>query len=123
MTDPNSALGQDFIQKQKRRLELLRNEVLSLNVSATSDARTTQGALGNEPRDTGDEAANFARGEIDKGLLESNASRLREIERALEKIGEGSYGMSDVSREPIPKSRLEAVPEAVRLATEDKPAA
>lgn len=37
---------------------------------------------------------------------------LREIERALEKIEEGTYGVCDISGEEIPKKRLEAIPYA-----------
>jgi len=35
------------------------------------------------------------------------------IERALRKIDEGTYGISDVSGERIPRERLDAVPEAI----------
>jgi DnaK suppressor protein len=34
-------------------------------------------------------------------------------ERALAKIEEGTYGLSDISRLPIPRARLEAIPEAI----------
>jgi DnaK suppressor protein len=44
--------------------------------------------------------------------------RLENIERALQKIDEGTYGLSDESGEPIPKGRLEAVPEAIRTVDE-----
>lgn len=37
---------------------------------------------------------------------------LRAVERALEKIEEGTYGICDISGDPIPKKRLEAVPYA-----------
>ena len=38
---------------------------------------------------------------------------LKEVNRALEKIEEGTYGLSDRSGEPIAKGRLEAIPEAL----------
>jgi DnaK suppressor protein len=37
---------------------------------------------------------------------------LRQIDRALEKIEEGTYGVCDISGEEIPMKRLEAVPYA-----------
>lgn len=37
---------------------------------------------------------------------------LRQIDRALEKISEGTYGVCDISGEEIPIKRLEAVPYA-----------
>jgi DnaK suppressor protein len=42
-----------------------------------------------------------------------NDRRIDEIERALQKIAEGTYGFSDASGDPIPKARLEATPEAI----------
>ena len=39
--------------------------------------------------------------------------RLRAVERALEKIEEGTYGTCDVTGEAITPQRLEAIPEAV----------
>jgi DnaK suppressor protein len=36
--------------------------------------------------------------------------KLADVERALEKLDEGSYGTCDVCGEPIPSERLDAVP-------------
>jgi DnaK suppressor protein len=46
--------------------------------------------------------------------------RLRAIERALAKIDEGTYRLSDLSGDPIPKTRLEAMPEAVLTIQEEE---
>ena len=40
-------------------------------------------------------------------------------ERALQKIADGTYGYSDRSGEPIPKLRLEAMPEATLTVEEE----
>lgn len=50
--------------------------------------------------------------EIVGGLIDVGGRRLREVERALRKIEEGSYGQSDASGRPIPMARLQIVPEA-----------
>src|SRR3954471_5139612 len=48
----------------------------------------------------------------DVGVVDSlNATEAR-IERALEKIGEGSYGTCDRCGNPIPQGRLDAAPES-----------
>jgi len=39
--------------------------------------------------------------------------RLERVDRALRKIEEGTYGLSDISGQPIPRERLEAIPEAL----------
>jgi len=41
-------------------------------------------------------------------------AKLRDVERALEKIDDGTYGVCDVGGEPIGQERLEAIPWAVR---------
>ena len=52
--------------------------------------------------------------EMDASIGEQVERRLREVDRALQKVEEGTYGLSDDSGETIPRSRLEAVPEALR---------
>jgi DnaK suppressor protein len=39
--------------------------------------------------------------------------RLGDVQRALQKIDEGTYGLSDESGDPIPLPRLEAFPDAL----------
>lgn len=41
-------------------------------------------------------------------------AKLRDVERALQKLDEGTYGTCDVGGEPIGRERLEAIPWAVR---------
>ncbi len=40
--------------------------------------------------------------------------KLADVERALEKLDEGTYGTCDVCGEPIPPERLDAMPSATR---------
>jgi DnaK suppressor protein len=54
-------------------------------------------------------------------LAESERALLTQIERALEKLGNGSYGVSEVSGEPIGIDRLRVIPWA-RLSTADQEA-
>jgi RNA polymerase-binding protein DksA len=44
---------------------------------------------------------------------------LAQIDRALERIEAGTYGVSEVSGKPIPIDRLEAVPHATTLVDEE----
>jgi DnaK suppressor protein len=46
--------------------------------------------------------------------------RLERVNRALKKIEEGTYGLSDRSGKPIPRERLEAVPEALYTLSEEQ---
>jgi RNA polymerase-binding transcription factor len=114
------ALSRKFILQQRKRLETLRDQLVAMDRDTSSEERTSQSDHADEPRDSGDISANIAQGEIDQALLDVNERRLRDVERALEKIREGSYGLSETSGKPIPKVRLEAVPEAVKLAEEEQ---
>jgi DnaK suppressor protein len=58
--------------------------------------------------------------EITQALHDVDRRRLANIERALQKIAEGSYGRSDLSGKPIPPERLEATPEAILTVAEER---
>jgi RNA polymerase-binding protein DksA len=53
-------------------------------------------------------------------LQETDRDRreLAQIDKALERIDQGTYGISEVSGKPIPIERLEALPSATTLAGE-----
>ena len=50
--------------------------------------------------------------ERDLALSARARQEIEEIDRALIKIDEGTYGICEVSGEPIPKARLQAIPQA-----------
>lgn len=119
MTSENSGLSPAFIERQRQQLETLRDQLLQTEEN-TQGGELAQEAYGDEPRDSGDEGANMAQREINQALREVSDRRLANVERALEKIKEGSYGFSDASGEPIPKARLEAAPEAIYTVEEER---
>lgn len=61
------------------------------------------------PADMGTET--FER-EKDLSILESLESELAELEAALQRVEDGTYGIDEVTGEPIPPERLEAYPTA-----------
>jgi RNA polymerase-binding transcription factor DksA len=75
-----------------------------------------------EPADLSDEAAMLA--QRDQAIAENELDRdtLAQVERALRRIEDGTYGTSEVSGQPIPLDRLEAVPWATTLVDEEPPA-
>lgn len=70
--------------------------------------------------DTGDQAAELEQAETDAGLRTDLTRTLEAIERAEQRLEEGSYGVSVVSGDPIPDGRLEAVPWADRTVEEEE---
>ena len=61
------------------------------------------------PADTGSET--FER-EKDLSILEQLESDLAEIQAALRRVDEGTYGVDEVTGEPITPERLDAIPTA-----------
>jgi DnaK suppressor protein len=110
---PTSHLDAEFIAQQKERLTVLRHQLVGVGNAAGLDEQAWQGAANGEPQDEGDDGARFAQQENDEAVLNHGEARVAAIDRALEKIEEGTYGYSDESDEPIPRARLEAVPETL----------
>ncbi|HEV3460564.1 MAG TPA: conjugal transfer protein TraR [Candidatus Dormibacteraeota bacterium] len=52
-----------------------------------------------------------------------NQKELAQVKRALDRIEQGTYGLSEVSGKPIPIERLEALPYATTLVDERPPEA
>jgi DnaK suppressor protein len=117
----NTELDENFIAKQKERLQSLRDELLRIMRVAEEDERTrTEQDADFTEHDAGDMSRDIFDREIDATIVEQVEQRLAIVERALQKIEEGTYGHSDVSGEPIPRGRLEAVPEAIRTVEEQQ---
>ncbi|MFC4023691.1 hypothetical protein ACFOUV_07795 [Oceanobacillus longus] len=70
----------------------------------------------NHPADMGTEQFEQQR---DAGLDLMRQDRLKEIEDALDRIENGSYGLSEKSGKPIPEERLEVMPIARNLVEEE----
>jgi DnaK suppressor protein len=70
--------------------------------------------------DPADGAARLQEQEVDAGLQEGLRADLEAIERAEERLANGTYGVSIESGAPIPDKRLEALPWAERTAEEDE---
>ena len=59
---------------------------------------------------------------VKDAVIKSLAMVLDRVERALEKLGEGTYGRCDLCGHPIPESRLKACPEATEHVVRSWPA-
>ena len=111
----NDALDQEFVDSQKQRLIALRDELAGVRDGLDEDERELEGG-GDDftETDSGDMSQSIFDREMDATVEEGIVRRLGEVERALQKIEEGTYGVCDDTGEDIPRGRLEAVPEAVR---------
>ena len=111
----NGTLDQEFIDDQRQRLFDLREELTSLRDGLDEDEVELEGG-GDDftETDSGDMSQSIFDREMDASVGEGIERRLGEVERALQKIEDGSYGVCVDTGEEIPRGRLEAVPEAIR---------
>jgi DnaK suppressor protein len=66
-----------------------------------------------------DDATELLEEEIDEGISDRLREELKAIERAEQRLAEGTYGKSVESGESIPDGRLELIPWAERTAEEE----
>lgn len=100
------------IAKFKKRLEEMRDQLTKLLKGSTADVKTPDEAAGYSQHQADQGTDDFDR-TISLEVTSQEYGLLRQIDRALEKIEEGTYGICDVSGVEIPIARLEAVPYAV----------
>ncbi|MDQ6645737.1 MAG: TraR/DksA family transcriptional regulator [Pseudomonadota bacterium] len=113
MTDHSSHLTSKFIASQKAILQDILEQLTRNSNASSGEERQLQSNSLNRSEGSGDDAQKTNLRDNDAARYEHNVVRLRAIRRALEKIDDGTYGLSDESGKPIPKVRLEAVPESV----------
>ncbi len=114
-------LDQEFIAQQKQRLQDLKAELERVRDGLQEDERfRAEEEEDFTQHDSGDMSQSLFTREVDATVERQVERRLEYVERALQKIEEGTYGLSDDSGEPIPRGRLEAVPEAIRTVEEQQ---
>jgi DnaK suppressor protein len=116
----NIELDEKFVARQEEKLKDLKKELLRIRSGMSADERQRAENEGDTQLDSGDMSRDIFDREVDATIAEQVEQRLEVVERALQKIEEGTYGLSDVSGEPIPRGRLEAVPEAIRTVEEQQ---
>jgi DnaK suppressor protein len=121
MPEENAGLSKSFIEEQRKRLEALREQLaqLATTEAGKSSLRNIEGEDAIEPRDIADAGAIATEHETGEALHKVVERRLGHVERALQKIAGGTYGISDSSGQRIPKARLESVPEAIYTIEEE----
>jgi RNA polymerase-binding protein DksA len=91
-----------------KRRELL-GDVRSMESEALQ-AGSEVGNLSNLPDHMADQGTDNYEQEFTLGLMEKDRKLLREIDLALAKIGNGTYGICEGTGKPISKARLEVAP-------------
>jgi DnaK suppressor protein len=119
MNDKPSALETTFLNRQKGRLLALQTQLASATQSDELEEGGVQDQSMGEAHEAEDDAQKLSLLETEGALISRNIQRLPLIQRALQKIQDGTYGFSDLSGRPIPRDRLEIMPEATLTADEE----
>jgi DnaK suppressor protein len=110
----NNELDKEFVEKQRERLQGLRDELARMVEGLEEDQQDRAESEGDmTENDSGDMSQSLFTREMDATVEQTMEKRLESVDRALQKVEEGTYGICDDTGEPIPRGRLEAMPEAV----------
>ena len=120
MGNRSTELDQSFIDRQRARLESLRDDLIAAATSRSDeDAAIAVDAAG-DAGEYEDDAQKLTILELDSNLVAHDERRLAQVERALKKIEDGTYGLSDLSGDAIPRERLDVMPEALHTVAEQE---
>lgn len=98
------------VETEKQRVEALIDDLRGeLGDQSESEQLSELSAYDQHPADTATET--FER-EKDLSILGQLEAELAELQAALERIDAGTYGVDEVTGEPIPDERLDAIPAA-----------
>lgn len=110
----------EFVQEQNQKLLDLRDELLDNVAGVTRDTLRSHpegSEASGSGEHTGDAGSDAYDREFALSLLSKGQDALYDIDAALNRIQNGVYGICEISYQPIPRPRLEAIPFA-RLTVE-----
>lgn len=113
-----AALTPQDVDRFRELLEAERHAIESRMAARNRDIQETvheESGVG----DSVDESLRIYDREDETDSNERDMETLEQVNRALERIDAGTYGVSEVSGKPIPIERLEAVPYATTLVGEE----
>lgn len=114
------ALTNKEIEQFKETLLHLRARLTHSVFSASEDVKSNESMKGYSQHQADEGTDDFIRN-ISLEVTGKEVEVLRQIDRALEKIDEGTYGVCDLTDAEIPKRRLEAIPYAtMTVAAQEK---
>jgi len=120
MNTLRSQLDAAFVERQRQYLLRLRASLVAAAAAAESDEADVRGDRAGGAMESEEDAQELDALERDGNLVVRDVERLERVDRALQKIAEGTYGLSESSGEPIPRERLEAVPETLYTLREEE---
>jgi RNA polymerase-binding transcription factor DksA len=102
----------DKLEKEQERLIEELKTVGRINPDNPADWEPVPGEKDDGTADKNDFADSIEEYEQNTAILKQLEIQFNEVKKALKKIEDGTYGVCEVSGEPIEKERLEAYPAA-----------
>ncbi len=103
-------------EEARKRLEAEKHRVggliRELHGELDEEVESGEEELSNYDQHPADSATDTFEREKDLGILDDLEAELAEIEAAIERIENGTYGIDEVTGAPIDEARLEAIPVA-----------
>lgn len=99
------------IEHFKEELIKLKNQMTRVVQGVTEDVKSLEESKGYSQHQADEGTDDFGR-TISLELSSKELEVIRQIDHALEKINNGTYGICDITGKEIPKKRLEAIPYA-----------
>jgi RNA polymerase-binding protein DksA len=113
---PKSGLSKSEANEFKALLLLrkrkVQGDVNTLESEAMKKGSDAAGDLSTLPMHLADMGTDSFEQDMSLGLMENETDELHEIEEALERIKDGSFGLCENCKKRIPKERLKAIPYA-----------
>jgi len=96
-----------LLEDERARLMHASGRLEADNADELDDDRGFDNHLGDQASETYDR-------ELEEGLDEGVRQTLRQIDDALKRIDDGTYGLCEIDNKPIPEDRLRAIPWTTR---------
>lgn len=110
------------IQQMKERLQAKRAD-LQEQIRGLTEANPTPAdpvEISEGPQDFEETATDFLETQQEQSIKVNEQALLTQVEEALKRIEQGTYGKCVVCGQPIPEKRLEAIPWAARCVKDEE---
>lgn len=113
-------LDSAYIETKRAQLLKLRDQLRAATNRESSEKAAVRQQCLDQALGYEDAAQSLELTETTGDLLRHEVARLTQVQRALRKIEEGTYGYSDISGQRIATDRLDALPEATTTLQEQQ---
>jgi RNA polymerase-binding transcription factor DksA len=112
----NTEQVRERLLAERARLLEVRDAATRLSTSATEAAQRELTPVDQHPAE---QATETLERELDLGVLQSVEAELAAVQKALDRLDAGKYGICEICGKPIAEARLEAMP-AARYCIDDQ---